>query len=338
LQMLNIIDVAVALPGREEPIEDAAARLGLTATELKMFKRYYGFDRFRLDDSQPLGDLLAAAVTPLIARHPNIRRHLEILVHCHTLSDIAPFGHDALSAVRDIVGSTEMMSTTMNHCATGLSMFVFMDAFLSPDGLGVLLVGEKAFHRTIRLIEDTSIMGEAVAAVLVGRRPGMLQYLGGHTTHKGGFSVITGRPSGGSLVGFGPLYYDIMVDHIRQALSEHNMTMDDVRYIFPHNVNAASWRRIAVAVPIPLEKIYMRNIGRYGHCFGADPFVSVVDAAEQGLLDIGDTVLLISAGLGGTVSTALMAVSSLQAECAGASTSGGEVISTAVEPIPSFGV
>jgi 3-oxoacyl-[acyl-carrier-protein] synthase-3 len=314
--MLSIIDVSVALPGREEPIEDAAAHLGLTATELKMFKRYYGFDRFRLDDRQSLGDLLEAAVTPLIARHPKIRRDLEILVHCHTLSDIAPFGHDALSSVRDIVGcSTEMMSMTMNHCATGVSMFVFMDAFLSEDGLGVLLVGEKAFHRTIRLIEDTSIMGEAVAAVLVGRRPGLLQYLGGHTTHEGGFSVITGRPSGGSLVGFGPLYYDIMIDHIQRALSQHNMTVDDVRYIFPHNVNAASWRRIAAAVPIPLEKIYMQNIARYGHCFGADPFISVLDALQQGLLDVSDIVLLISAGLGGTVSTALMSVSSLRVEC-----------------------
>jgi 3-oxoacyl-[acyl-carrier-protein] synthase-3 len=161
------------------------------------------------------------------------------------------------------------------------------------------------------LIENTSIMGEAAAAILVGHREGLLTYLGGHTTHDGDISVIDEDPSGGSIVGFGASYYEFMVSHIRDALSEHKVNLDDLRYVFPHNVNIASWRRIASTLGVSPEKIYLRNVPCYGHCFGADPFVNVLDAYEQGSLTVGDTVLLVSAGLGGTVATALMHVSAL---------------------------
>jgi 3-oxoacyl-[acyl-carrier-protein] synthase-3 len=311
--MLSIIDVSASFPGREQLVEDAAARLTLTPNELKMFKRFYGFESFRIDDNQPLIELLDTAMSGLTARHPRLRTDLQILAHCHTVSDVATVGTDPLDWLRGrhVAASTEVMSLTMNHCAIGVSMLMFMDAVLPPDGLGVLLIGEKAFHRTIRLIENTSIMGEAAAAILIGRGDGILKYLGGHTTHEGGFSIISGRPGGGSQVGFGAAYYDFMVTHIQEALAKYHLGIDDVRYVFPHNVNEDSWRRIAISLKTSPDTIYMQNIRRYGHCFGADPFVNVLNSLEEGSLAIGDTVLLISAGLGGTVSTALMSVSSL---------------------------
>jgi 3-oxoacyl-[acyl-carrier-protein] synthase-3 len=306
------MDIAVALPEREQSIEEAAAELALSPVELKMFKRYYGFERFRVDDTEPLVTLLDAAMASLMDRHPKLRSKLQLVAHCHTLSDTGVVDADALHWLRGrhVDDSTELLSLTMNHCAIGVSMFRFLDAFLSADRAGVLLIGEKAFHRTIRLIENTSIMGEAATAVLIGHGEGMLTYLGGHTTHEGGFSVISGELGAGSDVGFGALYYDFMTDHIREALAKHDISIDDVRYVFPHNVNVASWRRIAHSLEMAPDKIYMQNIARYGHCFGADPFISVLNALEQRALAPGDIVLLISAGLGGTVATALTRVSS----------------------------
>jgi 3-oxoacyl-[acyl-carrier-protein] synthase III len=52
--MLSILDLTVAFPNREQRVEEAAADLGLSSMELKMFRRYYGFDRFRVDNRQPL--------------------------------------------------------------------------------------------------------------------------------------------------------------------------------------------------------------------------------------------------------------------------------------------
>jgi 3-oxoacyl-[acyl-carrier-protein] synthase-3 len=310
--MFSIIDMTVAFPLSEQRIEDAATQLALTPTELKLFKRYYGFEQFQFDDTQPLAELLDTAMTALTARNPLIRNDLKILAHCHTISDIATFEPDPLHWLRGrhVPSSTEIMSLTMNHCAIGISMLVFMDAFLSAHDLGVLLIGEKAFHRTIRLIENTSIMGEAAAAIFVGHGPGFLTYLGGHTTHEGAFSVISGHQGTGSRVGFGTSYYDFMVKHIKEALCKYDLDLGDIRYILPHNVNVASWRRIASSLGISPDRIYLNNVARYGHCFGADPFINVLHALGRGELKAGDTVLLISAGLGGTVATALMGVSS----------------------------
>jgi 3-oxoacyl-[acyl-carrier-protein] synthase-3 len=312
--MLSIIDFTVAFPGLEQRIEDAATELALSPIELKMFRRFYGFERFSLDHNQPLFDLINTALGALVSRQPSLQRHLQVLAHCHTLPSVAPFGKEVVRLLREryFDHRTEIMSVTMNQCATGISILGFMDDFLSCEQRGVILIGEKAFHRTIRLIENTTIMGEAATAMLIGHGVGILEYIGGHTSHEGGSSVISGHPDSGQPVGFGRNYFDFMVRHIKEALSKQGFDIDDVRHIFPHNVNIPSWHQIVNMLSIPRERVHTQNVHQHGHCFGADPFINLLDALGTGHLMVGDTVLLISAGLGATVSTALVRVSSAE--------------------------
>src|SRR5262245_28317672 len=116
--MLSILDLSVVFPNREQRVEEAAAELGLSSTELKMFKRYYGFERFQVDNRQPLVDLLDRAMSSLMARNPQLCTELQIVAHCHTISDVTTFGPDTLEWLRGryVAPSTEVMSLTMNHC------------------------------------------------------------------------------------------------------------------------------------------------------------------------------------------------------------------------------
>lgn len=84
--------------------------------------------------------------------------------------------------------------------------------------------------------------------------------------------------------------------------------MDRVDWIAPHNVNLASWHRLAQLMHFPREKIFLENVPRYGHCFGADPFINLHQLQQQQRLHKGDTVLLISVGLGATYSSLLIEI------------------------------
>ena len=64
---------------------------------------------------------------------------------------------------------------------------------------------------------------------------------------------------------------------------------------------------------IPLRLIVGLGFVQHGYAKlarGPDDFINVLHALQQGLLAVGDIVLLISAGLGGTVASGVMCVSS----------------------------
>jgi len=66
-----------------------------------------------------------------------------------------------------------------------------------------------------------------------------------------------------------------------------------------------SWYQVAAAIHMPIEKIYLKNISKTGHCFGSDPFINLKDGISAGLISPGDYYLLVTVGLGATFSAIL---------------------------------
>lgn len=308
--MLSILDIAVAFPAGECCIEDIAPELGLKPLEVKMFTRFFGFQRIPFDPEKTLLDLVEPTLSTLVDRHPTLPKRLRLLAHCRTLPAVCPFDTSMVAELGERYGSrlAETVGVTMNHCATGVATLSLMDAVLPGDSLGVVLIGEKAFHRSVQLIQNTTVMGEAAVAVLVGRGEGWLHCIDLRSSYDGSHSVNAGHPSGAPVTSVGPPYYELVVNHIRRALEESRLEIGQIRRIFPHNVNTPSWLQIARMLSISPDLVHTQNVSRHGHCFGADPFVNLVDALDSGLLQAGDCVLLLSAGLGVTVSTALVRV------------------------------
>ncbi len=45
--------------------------------------------------------------------------------------------------------------------------------------------------------------------------------------------------------------------------------------VLPHNVNRYSWSTTARLLGLPLDRIYLENVPKTGHCFCADPFINL---------------------------------------------------------------
>ncbi|MBD3787210.1 MAG: hypothetical protein IE922_09595 [Sphingomonadales bacterium] len=308
--MLNILDIAIAFPERQEQLHDLTDDLSLSRDQLRMFDRFFGFDRFHADPAEPLPALLMQAGDAVLARNPGAAATLSHVAHCHTLLSTGIFGAaecDPLARFR--AAGCETFSATMNHCATGVSMLGTFARLLEPGQTGMILIGEKAFHPALRHIENTTLMGEAAVAILVGHQPGPWQVLDTHVTHATPFWKNTGLRGERYLEGFDTAYLPLACNSIERALSAFGRAPGQIRAVMPHNVNLPSWCQLGARTGFAREALHLSTIGRYGHCFGADPFINLIHATETGGLRASDEVLLFSIGLGATAASALLRVS-----------------------------
>ena len=90
-----------------------------------------------------------------------------------------------------------------------------------------------------------------------------------------------------------------MAEAANQALMRAGITGKDVKLMVPHQANIRIIEATARYADIPMEKVYV-NVDRYGTMSSATVPVALDEAAEQGLIEEGDYVLLVAFGAGFT--------------------------------------
>lgn len=97
---------------------------------------------------------------------------------------------------------------------------------------------------------------------------------------------------------FDSCFIEIIRDVILTAIKKANVTLDDIRLILPHNVNYPTWNKIARALSVSIDKIYLDAIPRFGHCFNSDGFLNLVFAENERRINHGDYYLMAGCGIG----------------------------------------
>ncbi|MCT2277420.1 ketoacyl-ACP synthase III family protein [Micromonospora chalcea] len=300
--------VSAYLPPERVPIDSLAGELGLTDTQVRMFRRYYGLAEVLREPTGTITDLMlnaAAKLSELRGRESQVR----YVVQARTLQAIAPYPEDPLHDVVRALGlrHARAFAVTQHACASGLLAVEMAGRLLAEDGepgaLALVFVGEKAFTPSARMIPGTALMGEGCAAVLVGtgRRDRLLSYAS--ATH-GEFNAGLSLTAAMSLE-FQQRYPDALAEVIVAAVARAGITVADLDVVLPHNVNRVSWVRVARKVGIPVERLFLDNMPVTGHCFCADSFLNYVAARELGRLRPGDRYLMAAVGLGSTFAAAV---------------------------------
>ncbi|SCW88846.1 3-oxoacyl-[acyl-carrier-protein] synthase-3 [Rhizobium mongolense subsp. loessense] len=307
--MLTLFDVQLSFPETIEGIDEAAVQLQLSCDQRRMFQRFLGFETFRCEPTSSLAPFLHDAARLILQRNEALASRLTHVVHCHTLPATSLVGSEMQSVLQPFSSrGLEVFSATMNHCATGLTALNILGELLDEGEIALVLIGERAFHRVVRVIENATIMGEAACAILVGHGAGPYGVVDSNVYHDGRFALITGRPDEASDGEFSKRYLEFACEGIHRALSRFGVGLGELRCVMPHNVNVPSWLQIAQHIGLDQNRISLSTISRYGHCFGADPFINLMQARRDGTIGPSDLVLLFSVGLGATASAALVKV------------------------------
>ncbi|MFE9423121.1 3-oxoacyl-[acyl-carrier-protein] synthase III C-terminal domain-containing protein [Kitasatospora sp. NPDC006697] len=307
--MTALLAVADHLPPGRVPIEALAGEFGLTPMQVKVFRRYHGFGEVSRDPGGTLLDLLRGAVAALPALRGREQR-VRYVLHARSIPTVAPYPHHP---VRELcaelgLGRAEVLAVGHHACASGLLAIDAAGRLLAadgdPDGLALVLAGEKAFTPEAALVPGSSFFGEGAAACLVapgGERDRVLSYA---VDLRGEFD--TGGPE--QVQEFQRIYADALAGAVLAAVDRAGLALDAVRAILPHNVNRAAWHQVCRTLGYPRERMVLDTVASVGHVFCADHFVNHRTARERGLLRPGEPYVMAAAGAGPGAAFAAMAL------------------------------
>lgn len=304
--MTTLEAVACYLPDKRVQVEDVATELGLTAMQVRLFRRYLGLAEIRRDHGGTLLDLLSAATWRLGALRG--REHLvRYVLYARALPVVVPYPVNPLRDLCRAFGLDHAVSFTVSHhaCATGLLAVDIAGRLLAededPDALALVLAGEKAFTRDAKLVPGMSIFGEAAAACLVGSAGPADRVLSYAASVRGGYDGrLDELPDMASR--FEKEYPTALAEAMFTAADQAGVGLGELSLILPHNVNALSWQRLCRRIGFPVSRVLLDNVPVTGHAFCADPFINYVTAMERGLVRSGDRYLIAAAGVGATFS------------------------------------
>jgi 3-oxoacyl-[acyl-carrier-protein] synthase III len=304
--MTALREIAVSVPPAV-PLEDLADKLGLSALDVRVFRRLHGLDRIAM--ATPVGaagpasgwvDLVVTAAAGLAGLGSDAKRVRYVLA----ARSVLPASLTSAFPLRDVCTRLGLPDATSfivaeHACASGLLAVDLAGRLLArdgePDGLALILAGELAPTAEVQLIANTTIMAEGTAAVLVaadGERDRLLSYVS-----------RAPDPAAGS---FEDAYPDLFAGVLSAAVHEAGLGWDDIALVLPHNVNRVSWIRVARLLDLPEDRIYLDNVAAYGHSFSADSFVNYVGAVGGDRLRDGDAYVMAAAGIGAVASAMVL--------------------------------
>lgn len=302
--MLTIENLGFHVPETCPDIADLRGRAPFPANELRVLQRLYGLRRVAQSDL-PIDAMLERAVGDLLDRSGVDRRDIALLIHTHTAFELRSYPNPMLDRLRRRLGLFNAVSFGMhsNNCASVLSALGVAQRFLRtrpPGSRAVIVTGDVAFTEILHTIPNTTVCGDAASACLVSADGGdaggsrMLSLeLDTYGAHAAG-----AWQSAEQQKAFETLYASRLAGVMTRSLHAAGLGWDDIRLVFPHNVNVISWRNVAAELRLPLNRIYLEQVPAIGHCFGADIFINWGCARDSGLIAPGNHVMLATVGIG----------------------------------------
>ncbi|NNM58234.1 MAG: hypothetical protein HKM04_00245 [Legionellales bacterium] len=307
--MLSIERSAYFVPDTRFVVQTDLARFNINAAQAKVFTKIYGLNQIPYAKDISVTDLIEKSVSKLFVDGTVRKQDIKFIIHAHTAKVITRFGQSVIREVKSRLGllSATAFGTSLNNCASTLNAFEMAAMLLTcqdKTAKAIIVTGEMAFTPTVQVIPNTSITGDAAAAVVVS--------LNDHNNKLLALEINTyGKYSRGIWLSeeeskdFEKRYVPLLGETINKVVEKTGLSLSDIKMILPHNVNLISWAKLAKHIDYPLANIYLENISKYGHCFGADILINFTDVQSRQLLNKGDYYLMVTVGLGATFAAAV---------------------------------
>lgn len=190
----------------------------------------------------------------------------------------------------------------------------------------VLVVGTECLSKITDYTDRSTciLFGDGAGAVIVQRGNGRREIITTHLGSDGSQAELLMLPAGGSKL---PTSHETiesrshyirlkgkelfkvainnMVDVITKTVAENNMKLEDIDLIIPHQSNIRIIEAAMDRLKLPRKKAYI-NIDRIGNTSSASIPIAIDEIDKGGMLNPGDSVLLVAFGGGLTWSSSII--------------------------------
>lgn len=222
--------------------------------------------------------------------------------------------------VQDQIGATKAGAFDLSAACSGFIYGINMAAqsIRSRAIQNALVIGSETLSRFVNWKDRNTciLFGDGAGAFVLqaSEMPGGVLSAVMHSDGSGGESLIL--PGGGSkypateaTVQAGQHFIEmdgkevfrfatrVMAQATREALGDAGLELGDLDWIIPHQANIRIIEAAARGLRMPLER-FVINLDRYGNTSTASIPIATVEAAEDGRLAPGDTIVFVGFGAG----------------------------------------
>lgn len=94
---------------------------------------------------------------------------------------------------------------------------------------------------------------------------------------------------------------------VKQLLEKSNISIDEIKYVVPHQANYRIVEVVAKKLGLPMERFYM-NMDKYGNTSSASIPIALAEMSQQGMLEKGDKIVITGFGGGLTWGSILIEI------------------------------
>lgn len=307
---MNIERIFYSVDGDKVLISDLTKKENIPVSEAKIFEKIMGL-RFAIRDyAVNYQDQLLSILGSFFKKRHVDKSRIKYCIYAHTADDIAPNGFSVFEKAIKKFGllQTQFFGVSLHKCASVFQILRLSEALfekLSDLDLIILVISDVTFTGILQYIPGSTVLSDGSVAIELRKSGSHCLILGVYLNEVGCFSKGFKGAYDEQLL-FQSIYCTNVILSINTVLDQANINILKIKKIFPHNVNITSWKQVADQLQIPLDKIYLKNIPKTAHCFGADPFINLADAESEGILNVGDYIILVTVGLGATFSSMLI--------------------------------
>jgi 3-oxoacyl-[acyl-carrier-protein] synthase-3 len=308
--MLYVNEIDYFVPENKVPLMQLTDRYQLSPVEMSVFNRLYGLDKVPISDVT-IFQMIRQVVGELLKKSAVERAQIKYLVYTHTAQEYDGFFATVLKRVCASLGLSQArcFGMTTNNCASTVSALDVLARVLNNSDepqSAVLVTADVAFTPILQVIPNSSVTGDACVACLLSNHSDKGGRLLSLAVDTHGEHAKCQWQEASEMKRFEDLYSARLTGVMQQALTEADCEWSDVATVIPHNVNVYSWKKVATELGLDMQKIYLDQVPEIAHCFGADLFLNLAKATEQGRVKTGDRVMIATVGLGAVFAAAVL--------------------------------
>lgn len=289
-------------------------KLSLSSKEAKVYTKLYGFSSCPTFDGNII-DLLRGSLDKFfLDKDQEFIDNIKILVYIHTGATVSSINTIIPNEIKRIykISNAICFGSSTNNCVGIFYAINLCNEYLKnfPNNSKALIItGEISNITDMKVIHNIAISGDASTALILSKEQlGFRIKFTETKCYSKYYAGIWVAPNSELQKDFENNYQERITDIIYSSLLKHKLTIEDIDYINPHNVNMWVWKNTAKRLNIDVSKIFLNNINKTAHCFSSDMLLNLDSMKKQKLLKENSTILMVTAGVGGFFGTSLLQV------------------------------